>query len=120
MKNLNSAKVDLSEIKTVRGFYDRSLTTQVLDQHNLTRAAIVNIDCDLYESTVKVLDFLTPLVGDGTVIYFDDWFYYSGHPQKGERGAFNQWLSRHPNFIATQLCNYYPAVSYIINLSEWK
>jgi hypothetical protein len=69
----------------------------------------------LYSSTAEILDFLTPIIVDGTVIYFDDWFYYSGHPFRGERGAFNEWLAKHPEFHATELCKYYPAASYILS-----
>ena len=117
VNNLKKARVNLNEVEIVEGFYGSSLNDNILKERSLKRAAIVNIDCDLYDSTVKVLDFLTPLFIDGSVLYFDDWFYFSGHPEKGERGAFKEWLSQHPEFIATELCKYYPAVSYIINLS---
>ena len=117
VNNLKKAKVNLNDVEIVEEFYESSLNENILKERNLRRGAIVNIDCDLYESTVQVLDFLTPLVVDGTTIYFDDWFYYSGNPRKGERGAFNEWLLHHPEFTATELCKYYPAASYIINLS---
>ena len=116
VRTIDAAGVELGKVEIIEGFYDRSLTDEVKQKHGLKNAAIINIDCDLYESTVTVFDFLTPLIGDGTVIYFDDWFYYSAHPKKGERGAFNEWLAKHPEFVATELCKYYPAVSYVINV----
>ena len=54
-------------------YFDRSLTPEARACLGLARAAIVMIDCDLYESTVTVLAFLTPLVAQGTIIIFHDW-----------------------------------------------
>jgi O-methyltransferase len=115
LKNLHDAGIPRNRVTTVPGFYQDSLTFSCYQTHQLTRAAIVHVDCDLYESTVEVLDFITPLVVDGTVLVFDDWFYYQGHPAKGEQGAFREWLSRHPEFVHTQLCVYYPAAAFILN-----
>ena len=113
--NLAEAKVDLTRVTTVQGYYDQSLTAACRQQHALDRAAIVHVDCDLYESTVSVLDFITPLVVDGTVLIFDDWFYYQGHPNRGEQGAFHQWLARNPQLVTTELTTVYPASAWIVN-----
>jgi len=47
------------------------------DKH---RIAVAWVDCDLYESTVPVLDFLTTQLPDGAVLVFDDWFRFHGRP----------------------------------------
>lgn len=113
--NLLNGKVDLADVVMVEGYYDKSLTADLKDRHRMGKAAIVHVDCDLYESTVTVLDYVTPFLSDGTVLVFDDWFYYQGHPRRGERGAFNAWLEKHPELIATELCKFPPAAVYIIN-----
>jgi len=115
LKNLYVAGVSRDSVITVPGFYEDSLTPTCYQAHHLTRAAIVHVDCDLYESTVAVLDFVTPLVVDGTVVVFDDWFYYEAHPAKGEQGAFREWMARHPEFVYTELCVYYPAAAFVLN-----
>lgn len=53
--------------------------------------AIAHIDCDIYSSTVDVLNFITPRLVDGAVLLWDDWFCYQGRPDKGERRAFLEW-----------------------------
>jgi len=63
-------------------------------------AAVVHIDCDLYESTKTVLDALTPTLQDGTVVLFDDWFHYRGNPNKGEARAFHEFLENHDEWRA--------------------
>lgn len=117
-KNLKKAKVDMNDVVMVEGFYDQTLTPQLYDEMQIKGASIIHIDCDLYESTKTVLDTIKPLIGDGTVIVFDDFFYYRGSPYKGERGAFNEWLNENPEMIATELCKYPPAVTYVISMRD--
>ncbi len=101
-KNLERAGVALARIHTVPGWYDASLTAEARSKLPDKTAAIVNIDCDLYESTVTVLRFIVPLVQDGTILLFDDWFNYRGRPDRGEQRAFREWLSVHPEFSAVE------------------
>jgi hypothetical protein len=114
--NIAKAGVKLSDVRMVEGFYDRSLTEACKSSLQVTTGAIFHVDCDLYESTVQVLDFITSLIQDGSVIVFDDWFYYRGHPERGEQGAFRQWLRKNPKLVASELCALCPAAAFIINL----
>ena len=118
LANLEAAGVDLADVTTVPGYYDASLTPETGPRIGLTQAAVVNVDCDLGGSTVPVLDFLAPFLVDGTVLVFDDWFYYRGHPARGERGAFEAWLARHPELVASELIRLYPTVAFILNRRE--
>ena len=92
--NLDAAGFPQNRSVIINGWYDKTLTRAVYDEHRLTQAAIVHIDCDLYESTRLVLDFITPLLVDGTILIFDDWFHFNGHPQRGERKAFAEWSAK--------------------------
>ena len=96
--SLKAAGVPLERSVVVNGWYDQTLTPTVYDRHQLTKAAIVHIDCDLYESTRVVLEFITPLLVDGTIIIFDDWFHFNGHPQRGEQKAFHEWTAKLTNW----------------------
>ena len=40
------------------GFFDKTLSSQLVVQQNMSRALYVDIDCDLHSSTVTVLDWL--------------------------------------------------------------
>jgi hypothetical protein len=62
--------------------------------------ALAHVDCDLYESTRDALDGIVPALQDGTVLLFDDWFHYKGHPMKGEARALAEFLVRHPEWRA--------------------
>ena len=60
------------------------------------QVAIAWVDCDLYASTVPVLDFLTDRLAQGAILLFDDWFCFKGDPTVGEAKACAEWLERNP------------------------
>ena len=93
-RNVIKLGVNLKDVVIVPGFYDQTLNNQTKEQHGLRRAAIVMIDCDLYESTVPALEFVTDLVDQGTILIFHDWFRFRGSPKYGEQRACQEWLER--------------------------
>jgi len=87
----------VDRVTTVKGFYSHSLTQELkeryLDSEN--KIALVNVDCDLYESAVPVFNFIEPLLQEGSVIYLDDLFAgYKGVPTKGVARAFLEFQQR--------------------------
>lgn len=86
----------------VKGWYADTLIAETRRRHHMAAAALVLIDCDLYSSTVFVLEFITALVQEGTILIFDDWFLYGGDPEKGEERAFREWLEKNPDITATE------------------
>ena len=79
------------------GYFSDSLKPELYDRFGLKKAAFVTIDCDLYPSTQQALDFLTPILQTGTVIYFDDWFISNCDMRLGEAGSCRDWLARNPD-----------------------
>src|SRR5919199_3538083 len=86
-----TAAIPEGRVTVTEGFYEQTLLTA--EKH---RIAVAWIDCDLYESTVPVLDFLTDQLQDGSVLIFDDWFCFHGRPDRGEQRACGEWLQAHP------------------------
>ncbi|MDD5146864.1 MAG: macrocin O-methyltransferase, partial [Candidatus Pacebacteria bacterium] len=82
---------------TVKGFYDNSLTPALKEKLLPKKAAVIYIDCDLYASTVPVLEFTKDFLQKGTIIVFDDWNCFCGDPKKGERLAFRQFREKYPH-----------------------
>jgi hypothetical protein len=70
------------------------------------QVALAHFDCDLYESTRDALAALAPVLQDGALLLFDDWFHYRGHPEKGEARALNEFLAAHPQWGAAQYQSY--------------
>jgi len=82
------------------GRFDQTLPKAFPAVH--PQVALVHFDCDLYESTRDALAALAPVLQDGAMLLFDDWFHYRGHPGKGESRAFSEFLAAHPEWGAVQ------------------
>jgi O-methyltransferase len=105
-ENLARENVDLSRVVTVKGFYEDSLKDPAV--HDIvagTTCALLHIDCDFEVSATAALKFATPLLQDGTIVLFDDWFLFRGRPDKGVRAAFDGWLPG-SGFTSTQYFTY--------------
>lgn len=92
-RRLRDNNVDMERIRIVPGWFDESLTDQTKKEHELQIASVVFIDCDLYRSAVPVLEFLTSLIRQGSILLFDDWYNFKADPKKGVQRATNDWLA---------------------------
>ncbi|MGH9319215.1 MAG: TylF/MycF/NovP-related O-methyltransferase [Vicinamibacteria bacterium] len=95
------------------GLFQETIPTNVPAKYRA--AAVVHIDCDVYESAKAVLDGIEPILQEGTVLLFDEWFSYKGNPHKGEARAFFEFLETHPEWGAQHYQTYGPySDSYIL------
>jgi hypothetical protein len=101
-RNVRRGGVNMARVQCIKGWYDKTLTPQLKQELPIEKAAIVLIDCDLYESTVPVLDFITDYIQTGTILIFDDWYSYKGRTDLGEALAFTEWQAKHPHIRATE------------------
>lgn len=74
----------------MEGWFYRTLAEP--DAIPLQKVAVAWVDCDLYESTVPVLEYLTPRLAQGAIIVFDDWYCFQGASDRGEQRACREWL----------------------------
>jgi hypothetical protein len=82
---------------TIEGYYRDSLPPLGAEGAP-TDIALAYIDCDLYSSTVSVLEFLAPRLKHGMIVAFDDWFCWSPTDVSGERAALAEFLAAHPEW----------------------
>ena len=117
-KSLVAKGVDLNEVTIVPGWYQDVLNHQTKRNLTLSSAAVIYIDCDLYASTVSVLNFASDYIQDGTVIIFDDWCSFKGNPNRGEQRAFTEWLSQHKSIQAVPYSRFgHHGNSFILSLT---
>jgi O-methyltransferase len=103
LENIQKKDVDLSKVVAVSGWFDEVLTHEFKCQHDLAKACLIFIDCDLYESSVSIFDFITDLLQDGTAIIIDDYFRYSANPRKGIQRALREWLAKNSSIAVSEL-----------------
>ncbi len=105
---VGAAGMPRERLVTVKGFYDTSLTPTLAKQFLPSKAAIIYVDCDLYKSTVPVLNFIVPFLHAGTIVAFDDWNCYMADPSRGQRRAWREFREVNPTlefepFYATHM-----------------
>jgi len=66
----------------------------------------IYIDCDLYSSTMTVLQFVEKIAVTGTWILFDDYWCFRGSPKFGEQRAINEWLQSNKRIGLSDYCNF--------------
>lgn len=105
-----------SRIHIRRGFFKDTLKEKLTK-----KAALVHLDCDLYESTADVLAALhrDDVLNDGTIMMFDDWNCNRGNPAFGQRRAFREFLNQHADkYSASHFMNYgFNCAAFILHLN---
>jgi O-methyltransferase len=107
------AGMPLERLRTVKGFYDQSLTAALAETLLPKKAAVIFIDCDLYRSTVPVLAFVRQFLRPGTIVIFDDWFCFYGDPERGERRAWGEFRQANPELRFTEFIHTNEAQAFI-------
>jgi len=66
------------DMTIVDGWFSDTLTDSVVEKFDGKKIGIVHIDCDIYTSTVEVLEFIikNDLLCDGSILLYDDWGAY--------------------------------------------
>lgn len=108
-----TAGMPRERLVTVKGFYDQVLTSDLAESLLPKKAAVIYIDCDLYHSTVPVLQFIRPFLQLGTIVVFDDWNCFLADPSRGERLAWKEFRETNPQFMFEPFVSTAEAQSFI-------
>lgn len=103
-------------VTIVPGYFEDTLKGKTAKDLGVTKARVVLIDCDLKDPATLCLEFLTPILQQGTVLIMDDFFSYRGDEKRGVAGSFNEFCERHPHIKWRKLHDYgYGGVAYIVS-----
>lgn len=105
-KNLRLANVNMKRVTVIPGWFKDTLKQNKTNQFGLKKIAVAWIDCDLYQSAVPVLNFITPYLSPGTVLIFDDWRCFRNNPNFGVQKACHQWLKKNPKIKLNELFSF--------------
>jgi hypothetical protein len=97
--------VPSERFSVIGGFFEYTLGGVAAKEYGLEpgSVSVCYIDCDLKEPTQQVLEFVTPLLESGALIYFDDWRLCRASRTVGERAAALEWLQQNPGFELIEL-----------------
>lgn len=104
--NLSASGVDMGRVHIVKGWFNETLKPGQEEAGAITKVAAAWIDCDLYESTVPVLDYLTQRLSVGSVLLFDDWRCYRNLADFGQQRACREWLERNPSIRLNEFIDF--------------
>ena len=104
-EKLKEYEIKETEYLLIPEFYDESLKANPPKKIGLKNAALVYIDCDLYESTVPVLNYILPVLQTGTIVAFDDFYCFDGDPERGGQLALKEFLQRNPEIKMVEYSN---------------
>jgi O-methyltransferase len=84
----------------VDGFFSESCTLEL--QKKFNDIIFINIDVDIYQSTIELLDFVKPLLRPGVILYWDDWKDPRATHEKswGEHLAWDHWSAKNTDVKA--------------------
>jgi len=92
-----SKRIESGRFELIKGFFEDTLNEERRARLGIERAKVILIDCVMYESARRALDFCVPLVGPGTVIIFDDFYNsynYADPNTGGEARAFAEFMQK--------------------------
>ena len=72
-------------VRIVKGYFEDSLTPELAAE--VKQVALASLDADLYSSTACVLKWLTPMLGTGSLLLFDQFL----GDNSAEKRAFEDW-----------------------------
>ncbi len=99
-----TAILPLDRVHVIKGFFEETVGPFV----PRTQAALVHVDCDLYESARLVLDemFTKELVQDGMLLVMDDFNCNRASPYMGERRALADVFGKQDRFWTSPWFSY--------------
>jgi len=78
-----------SNVKLFKGYFEESVAGKPHKEIcNYDKCAVIFIDCDLMSPALVALEFIGPILQEGSVIVLDDFWAYKGNPKLGTCGAF--------------------------------
>lgn len=96
-----------TKLELIPGFFSDVCNKELVEKHNMGPAGYIDIDCDLYSSTIDVLEFVVQngILVPGTYIYYDDWGGTEGWQDclDGESRAHKEITEKY-NITCVKLC----------------
>jgi hypothetical protein len=106
----------MSHVKLIKGYFEETVVGEKAKHiHGKDVCAIVFIDCDLMGPSVVALEYIAPLLQEGSIIIIDDYYAYKGKEDLGPCGALNSFLQKHQTIKVREFSDYgYGGKSFIV------
>lgn len=104
------------QVHLVKGYFEETIAGRdIRAMYPDERCAVVFVDCDLMNPALIALEFVAPVLQEGSVIILDDYWAYRGNPERGVCGAFRAFLDKYPNIGVRPYTTYgYGGQSFVV------
>lgn len=84
---------EVSDFQLVRGWFKDTLNDDILPLLRSKPIGLIHIDCDMYSSTMDVLEFMFShqLIRPGCLLVYDDWGGYADHYHKNAIEIYHEY-----------------------------
>jgi O-methyltransferase len=112
LRLLKTFSQSIDRVQLITGFYDKSLTTELASELSAinTKASLITVDCNLYESYRSVFAWIEQFLQPGTVLYLDDFNTHRAQPTQGPRRAWSEFTEfskfKYEPFLPVGWCGY--------------
>ena len=98
---------NFDNVHLVKGYFEESIQDKDCKEIcGNNKCAIIFIDTDLMNPSKIALDFIKPILQEGSVIILDDYFAYKGDSNKGTAGALKKFLDENQSISLREYYKY--------------
>ncbi|MBA3067157.1 MAG: hypothetical protein FP825_01590 [Hyphomonas sp.] len=103
---LASKGVPDEDVVLVKGWFSNTATPETCARLGITKASLLMIDADTYDSSREGLAFGVSLLADELVVLFDDWGWSVKNGKRGQKEAFAEVVEANPGIRFSALPAY--------------
>lgn len=93
---LASKGVPEEDVVLVKGWFSNTANADTCNRLAITKASLLMIDADTYDSSKEGLEFGVSLLRDEMVVLFDDWGHSVKNGKRGQKEAFEEVVVANP------------------------
>jgi len=109
--------IDWNRVFLIKGYFNETLTPDLVKKHNIKSTSLVMVDCDLSSSTLEALTFCRPFLTKEAFVFFDDWFPLADR-NMGEKQALDEFSQAHPEIVFEPLAESYGDTAKLFRVSQ--
>lgn len=115
-KNVLKRFKKYTNVSLIKGYFEDSIANKNCNEiSGNDKCAVIFIDTDLMNPSRIALDFIKPILQEGSIIILDDFFAYKGSSLKGTAGAVNSFLKDNPSIELREYYKYgHGGISFIV------
>jgi O-methyltransferase len=99
-------KKNIENLKLVKKNMETDNLEDIVDVVTSKKVAIAHLDMDYYLPTLNALNVLTNSLSVGSVLMFDNFFFFAANDNMGERRAFIEFSESHPEITISDFFTY--------------